>query len=89
MNRRNGLSLDPDLEHRIEALACAMKSIPSDVVRMAFEEFETKHNGLRGEAGTAESAYDAFNRAGAIGSVKGGPPDLSTNLKYMEGFGRD
>ncbi|MDO8543166.1 MAG: hypothetical protein Q7S40_22250 [Opitutaceae bacterium] len=23
------------------------------------------------------------------GAVKGGPPDLSTNKKYMEGFGRD
>jgi len=23
------------------------------------------------------------------GSVKGGPSDLSTNKKYMEGFGRD
>jgi len=23
------------------------------------------------------------------GCIKGGPPDLSTNKKYMEGFGRD
>jgi Ribbon-helix-helix protein, copG family len=25
----------------------------------------------------------------SIGLIKGGPPDLSTNPKYMEGFGED
>jgi hypothetical protein len=34
-----------------------------------------------------ESAYDAFKRAGLIGCIKDGPSDLSTNPKYMEGFG--
>lgn len=34
-----------------------------------------------------ESFYDAAMRLGLIGCVKGGPPDLSTNPKYMEGFG--
>lgn len=36
---------------------------------------------------TEESAYDAFKRAGLIGCIKDGPSDLSTNPKYMEGFG--
>ncbi|NNJ25179.1 hypothetical protein [Alienimonas chondri] len=35
-----------------------------------------------------ESAYDAFLAAGAIGCVKGGPSDVATNPKYMEGFGK-
>ena len=35
-----------------------------------------------------ESFYDAATRLGFIGSVKGGPADLSTNPKYMEGFGK-
>ena len=38
-----------------------------------------------------ETAYDAFARLGVIGCVKGGPPDVATNPKYMEkymeGFG--
>lgn len=34
-----------------------------------------------------ESFYDAAVRLGLIGCVPGGPPDLSTNPKYMEGFG--
>lgn len=32
------------------------------------------------------TAYEAFAAVGAIGCYSG-PPDLSTNPKYMEGFG--
>ena len=35
-----------------------------------------------------ESLYDAFQRVGAIGFIKGGSTDVATNPKYMEGFGR-
>ena len=34
-----------------------------------------------------ESAYDRALALGIIGTVKDGPPDLSTNKKYFEGFG--
>lgn len=34
-----------------------------------------------------ESVYDALVRLGLLGSVKDGPVDLSTNPRYMEGFG--
>lgn len=33
--------------------------------------------------------YDALQESGLIGIVKDAPPDLSTNPKYMEGFGRE
>ena len=33
------------------------------------------------------SAYDMFKEAGLIGCIRGGPKDLATNPKYMEGFG--
>ena len=35
-----------------------------------------------------ETAFDALTRAGVIGCHEG-PEDLSTNPKYMEGFGRN
>ncbi|TWT96691.1 hypothetical protein Pla108_24650 [Botrimarina colliarenosi] len=35
-----------------------------------------------------ESAYDAAMRLGLIGIVKDAPSDLSTNPKYLEGFGK-
>lgn len=35
-----------------------------------------------------ESFFAAATRLGFIGSVQGGPADLSTDPKYMEGFGK-
>jgi hypothetical protein len=34
-----------------------------------------------------QSWYDSLSRHGLVGCLHGGPPDLSTNPKYMEGFG--
>jgi hypothetical protein len=34
-----------------------------------------------------ESFFAAASRLGFLGCVEGGPPDLSTNPQYMEGFG--
>jgi predicted transcriptional regulator len=45
-------------------------------------------NGESTVVGTRESVYDAMVRLGLLGCVKDGPPDLSSNPKYMEGFGR-
>ena len=41
----------------------------------------------RNETGQDESLYHSLERHGLIGCIKGGPPDLSTNPKFMEGFG--
>ena len=37
--------------------------------------------------GNGRTLYDAMAEDGAIGCIKGGPTDVSTNQKYMEGFG--
>jgi hypothetical protein len=36
---------------------------------------------------TGETLFDAFDKAGLIGCIKGAPSDLSTNPRHMEGFG--
>lgn len=46
----------------------------------------TEGNGSAQTAGKPRTAYEAFAAVGAIGCFEG-PPDLSTNPKYMEGFG--
>jgi hypothetical protein len=39
---------------------------------------------------TGRSFFDVMMEDGAVGVIKDGlPPDLSTNPKHMEGFGRD
>lgn len=39
--------------------------------------------------GKVRTLYDALNDRGLVGFINDGPSDLSTNPKYMEGFGRD
>jgi hypothetical protein len=42
-----------------------------------------------GEAnGRAETPYEILSRHGLIGCIEGTPADLSTNKKYMQGYGR-
>jgi hypothetical protein len=38
--------------------------------------------------GAVETPYAKAQRLGLIGCIKEGPKDLSTNPKYMEGFGK-
>jgi hypothetical protein len=38
--------------------------------------------------GSIRTMYDAMAERGLIGFMKDAPPDLSTNPKYMEGFGQ-
>ena len=52
-----------------------------DLVRRALRAY-----GVTSEPAPAKTGYDVIKHL--IGSCKGGPSDLSTNPKYMEGFGQ-
>lgn len=61
-----------------------------DVLADALRSYRPAPIGAEKESGGREkSFYDVLNEAGLIGIVEDAPPDLSTNPKYMEGFGRD
>jgi metal-responsive CopG/Arc/MetJ family transcriptional regulator len=79
---RLSVRIDPRLKARLEAAARARRVSPSVVVRDALQ----KH---LAEPEPGESALDLALRIGIVGCIKGLPPDLSTNPKYMEGFGRE
>lgn len=67
--------LPQPLYRRIKAEAKARKLTIGKVVRERLE---------------SQKKLTGFDILGdLIGSVKGGPPDLSTNPKWMEGFGED
>lgn len=81
--------IDAEVQRRIEAFALAIGVPPSEVVRRAFEEYETLHNEARLEEA---SVFDLLNRAGIIGCVQGPSDfatDLATNPAHMDGFGRE
>lgn len=77
---RLSLRLPAELERRLRR-TCKIRGVrESEFVREALES----HLNSLGEAG---NAYDAAIASGLIGIAKGLPSDLSTNRKYMQGFG--
>jgi predicted DNA-binding protein len=75
--------IDPETQRRIEAHARAAGITPADLVRRAFEEYETTHE-------SKVTAFDVLSRAGLIGCLRGTPEtptDLATNPDHMQGFG--
>jgi len=84
----SGLQLGADLERRVEELARINGIAPVEVVREALEEYVARR-GNGNATDKVETLYDRARGAGLIGCLKGAPSDLSTNPKYMEGFGCD
>jgi predicted DNA-binding antitoxin AbrB/MazE fold protein len=58
-----------------------------EVVSLVVETAKPAASGDPVDSG--KTLFDALNEVGWIGSIKDGPSDLSTNPKYMEGFGKD
>jgi hypothetical protein len=79
---RINVRLEKRVKQKLEAEARLKGVSPSAIVRQAIEEHLTQQT-------PAESCYDIAKRLGIIGVFKGGPSDLSTNPKHMEGFGLD
>ncbi len=81
---------------RVQALIASGR-LPAEKIGNSFVISEddlklvvSRKNGRRPANGNApeEKDWDAII-AKFAGSIEGLPPDLSTNPKYMEGFGRD
>jgi predicted DNA-binding protein len=70
------LKLPPELRFKLERAAKQRGESKSEVVRAALEQF------LNGER-----PMSALELAGDLVGRGEGPGDLSTNPKYMEGFG--
>jgi len=75
------LKLPERLLRRLESAARERGESKSELVRTALEQM------LNG-AGTGKGPVSALDLAGDLVGCGEGPGDLSTNPKYMEGFGR-
>ena len=71
------LKLPPSLSVKLERAAKKRGQSKSEIVRAALEEF------LKGER-----PVSALELAGDLVGCAEGPVDLSTNPKYMEGYGK-
>jgi Arc/MetJ-type ribon-helix-helix transcriptional regulator len=79
---RKTFRLPKQLQATLRRLAKSRGQSESEVVRTAIEKLAAAER-------PRDSCYDLFKKAGVIGMLKDGPPDLSTNPKYLEGLGRD
>jgi len=66
---------------RLRDRSCGKGQTPSDIVRLALENYLS-------EASDLGSAYELAEAAGLIGCVERAPRDLSSNRRHFEGFGR-
>ncbi len=75
-----------------QAVLEKLKTLPSDKQQevLDFVEFlQTRFSRLQSQS-VEEPTISALEAAGdLVGCIKGGPPDLSTNKQYMEGFGEE
>lgn len=73
--------ISAELRRRLKDAARRSGARESDVVRAAVErQFEAENREM--------TAYECAKNAGLIGVVRGASPDLSTNPKHFDGFGR-
>lgn len=81
----NDISLSAEQRQQLAALADRAEKPWEQVLAEALAAYVPAVNTRDGN--DSESFFDAASRLGLIGCVEGGPADLSTNPKYMEGFG--
>ena len=61
----------------------------SEVLQEALRQYRETGSTTTDNGRPGESWHDSLSRHGLVGCLHGGPPDLSTNLEHMEGFGKD
>ena len=77
---RINVRVDKRLKRELEAEAQKRGVSPSDIVRQVLQAHINQRV-------PAETCLDIARRIGIVGIYKNAPHDLSTNPKYMEGFG--
>jgi hypothetical protein len=80
--QRITIQLSQGLEARLRSRALAEGQTLSEIIRTALQNY-------LGNKPSPRSAYEAAKELGLIGCLRGLPKDLSTNPRYMRGFGKD
>lgn len=81
------LHLNEATGQELARMAERMGRTEGDLISEAVEELVKRSDEETAGLRPGETLLDAWRRAGLVGCIRSGPPDLSTNPKYMEGFG--
>lgn len=76
------LQLPASIQQQLEALVRATGKSELEVLQEAIAKYAAENQ-------SSASCLDVALAAGFVAADQDGPDDLSTNPKYMEGFGRD
>jgi metal-responsive CopG/Arc/MetJ family transcriptional regulator len=79
-SQRISVRVSRGIVRRLKERSKATGARESQVVRDALEQYLSRKR-------TEQTTYDLLQGAGLIGCVRGVPRDLSTNKKYLKGFG--
>ncbi|MFO0898509.1 MAG: hypothetical protein U0836_13895 [Pirellulales bacterium] len=81
----NPYLLTAEQQAHLASLVEQLGQPPSQVIDVALGGIAPRSGALT--AANGETFFEAASRLGFIGCIDDGPADLSTNPKYMEGFG--
>ena len=81
------IQIDAERQRKLEKLAGQNGRSPSELVRDAIDHYLADQ--VPPGSNHGDTLYDIAKRTGAVGLLKGGAADVSTNPKYLEGFGPD
>jgi hypothetical protein len=80
------VSLSPDVWKLLNGLSSNMGKPPAEVVADALRQYESGEQKHECGNGHPNSVYESLQEGGFLGCIEGGPADLSTNPRYMQGF---
>lgn len=81
----NDVSLSADQLSQLARISAAVGKPPAEVLDQLLQQFPLPAgNGIA----KSRTLYEAFASDGSIGIIADGPADVSTNSKYLEGFGK-
>jgi hypothetical protein len=79
------VEMDEQLQAKLAQLAETRGETESAIARAAIERYVESNR----PAVPGETCLDIARRLGIVGMIKDGPPDMSSNPKYLEGMGRE
>jgi len=85
----HSIQLTPEQVSMLGEFAARTGKRPEAVLDDALRSYQPRPAKTPPNGAEGPSLYEKLARKGLIGCLSGGPPDLSTNPKYMEGFGKE
>jgi hypothetical protein len=83
----NNFTLSAEQQLHLARISESVGKLPAEVLDQLLQQFPLPTAAANGSE-NPRTLYDAFAADGSIGMIKDGPTDVSTNPKYIEGFGR-